>query len=154
MWHSTFIALHATAGVVAFGLGCLVLRRARLFPGYLGAMICMALFLVLAVAVGWAAHDAATRIIFSALIGLAGFMVWRAVMAGRLRPVGLARPSAPYFEHIGFTLVGLFDGFAVVTVLRMGAPGWLIAATGVGIAIAGHFVLGATRTRLVASLAV
>lgn len=151
MWHSTFIALHALAGVLAFGLGCLALRRAPLYPAYLGSMAGMALFLVLAVGVGWGGNDTVTRIIFSALGGLAGFMLWRALMAGRVRPVGAARPSPAYVEHIGFTLVGLFDGFAVVTVLRSGGPGWLIATTGVGIAVGGHFVLGATRNRLAAS---
>lgn len=150
MWHSGFVALHAASAVVAFGAGCLALRRGRWYPTYLGAMIGMAVFLVLAVAVGWGGNDVVTRVIFSGLGGLAGFMVWRGVLAGRLRPAGLARPSAAYVEHVGFTLVGLADGFVVVSVLRMGAPGWLLAATGVGIAIAGHHLLGATRQRLVA----
>jgi len=153
MWHSVFIALHAIAGVVAFGVGCVALRRARVFPTYFWSLLAMALFLALAVGVGWGGNDTATRIIFAALVGLAGYLVWRAVMAGRLRPVGLAGPTAPYFEHIGVTLVGLFDGFVVIAVLRTGAPGWLLAATGVGIAIAGHFVLGATRDRVIASSA-
>lgn len=151
MWHSLFIALHATAAVIAFGTGCLALRRPRLYPVYLASLSGMALFLVLAVGVGWGANDTATRIIFSALSGLAGFMVWRGARAGRLRPAASARPAAHYVEHIGFTLVGLADGFAVVGVLRMGAPGWLLAATGVGIAIAGHLLLGATRGRVAAS---
>lgn len=151
MAHGILIALHAAAGVVAFGLGCLALRRGRVFPGYLGALVAMAVFLGLAVAVGWGANDTVTRIIFSALIGLAAFMVSRGVLAGRVRPEGRARPSAAYVEHIGFTLVGLADGFLVVTVLRLGAPGWALAATGVGVALLGHHALGATRQRLVAA---
>lgn len=150
MWHNVFIVLHAASAVVAFWAGCLALRRGRWHPTYLGALVGMAVFLVLAVAAGWAGNDAVTRIIFSGLGGLAGFMVWRGVLAGRLRPVGVARPTAAYVEHVGFTLVGLADGFVVVSVLRLGAPGWLLAATGGAIAIAGHLVLGATRQRLVA----
>lgn len=151
MAHGIFIALHATAGVVAFGLGCLALRRPRLHPAYLAALVAMAVFLALAVAVGWSANDAVTRIIFSALCGLAAFMVARGVLAGRVRPEGRARPSAAYVEHIGFTLVGLADGFLVVTVLRLGAPGWALAATGAGVALLGHLALGATRHRLAAA---
>lgn len=150
MWHSVFIVLHASAAVVAFGAGCLALRRARLYAAYLWSLLGMAVFLVLAVGAGWARYDVVTRIIFSALGVLAGFMVWRGIMAGRVRPTGLGRPSAPYVEHVGFTLVGLADGFLVVTVLRMGAPGWFLAATGVGVAVVGHLVLGAARDRLVA----
>lgn len=150
MWHSSFIALHAVAGVAAFALGCLALRRGRLHPAYVAALVAMAAFLLLAVGVGWGGNDGVTRIIFSGLAGLAAFMVARGVLAGRVRPSGLAGPSAAYVGHIGFTLVGLADGFAVVTVLRLGAPGWALAATGVAIAIAGHLLLGATRTRMVA----
>lgn len=147
MWHTAFIALHAAAAAVAFVAGCLALRRAGLYRTYLVSLVGMAVFLVLAVAVGWGANDAATNIVFAALGGLAGFMVWRGLQAGRVRA------SAAHFDHIGFTLVGLADGFLVVTVLRLGAPGWLLAATGIGAAAAGHLALGATRARLGAGAA-
>jgi hypothetical protein len=51
--------------------------------------------------------------------------------------------------HVGFTLISLFDAFTVVLVLDLGAPGWLVAAAGVLIAVAGSLVLGAIRERLV-----
>jgi hypothetical protein len=76
-------------------------------------------------------------------------MVWRADQARRIRPSDSAGPSARYVGHVGFTLISLFDAFTVVLVLDLGAPGWLVAAAGVLIAVAGSFVLGAIRERLV-----
>lgn len=150
MLHSTFIALHALAGTVAFAAGCVALRRGRGFPVYLWSMIAMTVFLVLAVVSEWNLLDSTTSAVFAAFVVLAGFMLWRAVRARSLRPApSAAGPSVAYFEHIGFTLVALFDAFVVVSVLNAGAPGWLVAAVGVAIGIAGHFVLVAVRARLV-----
>ncbi len=149
MLHTTFIVLHALAGTAAFAAGCVALRRGRGFPVYLWSMIAMAVFLVAAVVSEWNLLDSTTRAVFAAFVVLAGFMLWRAGRARSLRPTPSAGPSVAYFEHIGFTLVALFDAFVVVSVLNAGAPGWLVAAVGVAIGIAGHFVLVAVRARLV-----
>jgi hypothetical protein len=42
-------------------------------------------------------------------------------------------------------LIALFDAFVVITVLNAGAPVWLVVASGVLIAVAGHFALRATK---------
>lgn len=86
---------------------------------------------------------------FIVLLGLV--LLWRADQGRRIRPSGSAGPSASYVAHVGFTLVALFDAFIVILVLNAGAPGWLVAAAGVLIAVAGHFVLGAVRERLAGS---
>lgn len=154
MVHTVFIAIHASAGVIAFAAGCVALARGRLFGTYLWSLVAMAVFLVLAVVSEWSLLGSTTRAVFAAFVVLAGFMVWRALRARRLRPAPSAEgPSVAYFEHVGFTLVALFDAFVVVSVLNAGAPGWLVAAVGVAIAIAGHFVLVAVRSRLVPGLA-
>ena len=54
---------------------------------------------------------------------------------------------------MGFTLVALFDAFVVILVLDLGAPGWLVAAAGVLIAVAGHLALRAVRERLIETTA-
>lgn len=150
MLHTVFIALHALAGGVAFVAGCVALRRGSLFCTYLWSMIAMAVLLVLAIASDWTELGATTRAVFTAFVLLAAFMLWRAGQASRLRPGPPSdAPSPAYFAHIGFTLVALFDAFVVVGVLNSGAPGWAVAAIGVGIAVAGHFVLVAVRARLV-----
>jgi len=141
MWHTILITLHAVAGVVALVSGLVAVRRGRLFDVYLWSLAGMAVFLLFAVAVTWAEIDAGTRALFGAFLVLAGVMVWRAVRARRIRPTGSDAPSPRYLDHVGFTLVALFDAFVVIAVLDFGWPIWLVAGTGVAIAIAGHFAI-------------
>ncbi len=76
-------------------------------------------------------------------------MFYRATLASRMLPATTGGPTDAYLNHVGFTLIALFDGFAVVAVLRAGAPAWLVAVTAVGLPVIGHFALRATRVRLV-----
>jgi hypothetical protein len=142
MWHTIFIALHAGTGLIALATGLITMRAGRLFDVYLAALAAMTLFLVLAVIAEWSVIDDGARILFTAFAVLAGFMVWRATRARRIEP-----GTEPYIEHVGFTLVALSDAFGVITVLNAGAPVWLVVATGVIIAIAGHFALRKAKTK-------
>jgi hypothetical protein len=148
MAHDMLVAAHAAAGTIALAAGGVALRRGRLFDVYLGALVGMGVFLVLALALSWTATDPAARVLFTALAGLAAVMVWRAALARRERPTAGAGPSDTYVGHVGFTLVGLSDGFAVVAVLNAGAPIWLVVGTGVGVALVGHLALGRARATL------
>ena len=56
-------------------------------------------------------------------------MVWRATRARRVRPTVASGPSPVYLEHVGFTLVALFDAFCVIAVLDGGAPSWIVVGT-------------------------
>lgn len=150
MWHTIFIALHAAAGAIAFVAGAVALRRGALFQIYLWSLAGMGLFLVPAIALEWSRLDTPSRVLFSALAVLAAVMLWRAVMASGVLPAPGTPPSASYVNHVGFTLIALFDAFIVVTVLNLGASGWLVAAVGIAVGVAGHFALVATRTRLTA----
>jgi len=141
MWHVILIAAHATAGLIALVTGVVAMRHGRLFDVYLGSLAGMTLFLTLAIGARWDAIDTAGRVLFTAFAGLAGLMVWRATLARRVRPTDASRPSTSYLDHVGFTLVALFDGFCVIAVLDAGAPVWVAVGTGVVIAIAGHFAL-------------
>jgi hypothetical protein len=146
MLHTVLITLHAVAGVVAFVAGCVALRNGTLFATYLWSLVATILLVALAVAEEWGSLDGAARVLFVAFVALGGLMVWRAARARRTRPApGQGPPSDRYLDHVGFTLVALFDAFLVVAVLNLGAPGWLVATTGVGIAVAGHFVLRAVK---------
>jgi hypothetical protein len=144
--HTTFIALHAAAGVLAFGAGVRALAGGRYFGAYRVALIAMVVFLLLAVAVRWADLDAGTRGVFAALVALAGVMVWRSERAARLLASG--GPGLAFVHHVGFGLIGLFDAFWVVTLLRAGLAGWAVAGVGVGIALGGHLALNAAAPRL------
>lgn len=152
MWHTLFITIHAVSGVVAFVSGYVTLRRGSLFPLFLGSLTAMAVSLVPALATAWGGLDAVTRVLFAALTGLAAFLVWRAARAGRIRPAAGNPSSSAYIDHVGFALVALVDAFVVVTVLNLGAPGWLIATAGVAIAVAGHLAIQGEKRRRVCAL--
>ena len=147
MWNTVFVTLHATAAVVAFAAGLLSLRSGRFLSAYRIAVVVMAAALVPAVLVDWAATDAAARVAFSGLIGLAAAMVVRAELAGRRPPAVTGGPTAAYVDHIGFTLISLAVGFVVVSGIRLGAPGWLVAVLGVAIVLGGRSAVRKVRRR-------
>jgi hypothetical protein len=76
-------------------------------------------------------------------------MVVRAELAGRRHPARTGGPTGAYLEHIGFTLIALADGFAVVAAIRSGAPGWAVCVLAVGVVVVGHLTLQLTKRRLV-----
>lgn len=141
MWHTIFIAAHAVTATSALIAGILTVRRAPLFATYLGSLVAMQMFLVLAIAAQWSAYSGLARMAFAALAALGGVVVWQGLRAWQARPPNGATLSARCYEHVGFTLVALVDAFLVVTVLNSGAPGWTVAATGVVVALAGHLAL-------------
>jgi hypothetical protein len=145
MWHTVLITAHASAGGLALLTGCVTIVRRTLFWTYFWALTAMEVFLVLAIAVAWPTFDGVARILFSAFAVLGLVMVWR---ANRARHTPLGRE---YVEHVGFTLVALFDAFVVILVLNTGAPAWLVATAGIAVAIAGHFALTTTHRRLTPS---
>jgi hypothetical protein len=142
MWHTVFIAAHAGAGGIALLAGCVTIARRALFGVYFGALIAMEVFLMLAIAAQWTAIDTPARILFGAFALLGLLMLWRADQARR------TSPGRGYVAHVGFTLVALFDAFIVILVLNLGAPVWLVTASGILIAVAGHVVLRAVHQRL------
>jgi hypothetical protein len=133
MWHVVFLVLHALAGVVALAAGIAALVRGRFLRLYRTALVGMAGFLVLAIAVSAGERDAASWAVSGALVGLAVVMVTR---AARARPGGRA-----HVFDVGFGVVGLVDAFWVVTLLRVGLPGWAVVAVAAGVAVAGHLLL-------------
>ncbi len=149
MLDTILITVHAVAATIAFGAGVLAAPAGRFLGLYRSAMAVMAAALVPAVLVDWSTTDPTARIVFTGLIGLAGVMVLRAELAGRRHPARSGGPTAGYLEHIGFTLIALADGFAVVAAIRGGVPGWAVGAIAVGVVLVGHVTLQAAKRRLV-----
>ncbi len=101
----------------------------------------LAITSLVAVAMDWTDLSSGARAAFVALIALAVVMATRA---------GLARTSMPgrdhdnprkFIDHIGFTLIALFDGFVIVTALDLGAPTWLVTAVAVAGVLVGQRTL-------------
>jgi len=152
MAHATLIGLHAASGAVALLAGLFAHRGRALFAGFLWALVASIALLAAAVVEEWGRLDAASRVLFVAFVVLGAYMIGRVVRARPIQPAG-DRPSAAYVSHVGFTVVGLFDAFAVITVLNVGAPVAAVVGAGVLVAIAGHFAIRAVLARLAPAMA-
>jgi hypothetical protein len=149
MLHTIFIAAHAVLGGAAFVAGLAALRRFAVFPVFWWSLVGTMASLVGAMVVAWSGWSTAERVIFSALLALGIYMLYRGAQAARTLPVRADGITDRYLDHMGFNLIALFDAFAVVLVLDLGGPAWLMVTVGVLIAVIGHFLLRAAKLRLV-----
>lgn len=132
--HTVLIYGHAIGGLVAFGLGCLVLRPRKVgavFRAYFVALWVMVLLLVAVVGIDWRELPPVSRFTYGGLTLLALYTGFRGAQARRLLQERSVHWKGAYIGHVGFTLISLFDGFVVVGALDMNAPGWLVGAVGV-----------------------
>ena len=150
---TVFIAVHAVAATVAFAAGLTALPGGRLVRLHLAAVVLMAAALVPAVLVDWDTTPVGARAAFAALSVLALVMVARAALAVRGRPQVTGGPTPGYLGHVGFVLIALADGFAVVAALRAGLPGPAVAALALGVVAVGHVGVGVLQRRLAPPLA-
>lgn len=135
MVHTAFITLHAAAGIIAFTAGCLALRKRAYMTIYFWSLIALVVSLAAVVVLDWAGLDTVSRALFAALLGFGGFLIWQAVQARRL-PTGDPELRARVIDHVGFTLIALFDGFVIILALDLGAPVWsaiVVAVAGVAV---------------------
>jgi hypothetical protein len=146
--HAAFIDGHAASGVLAFVAGCVSLRHRRAFAIYFWALGALVVFLVAALAVDWAGLGAVLRAVFTALTGLAFYLVWRAMHARQLRAAPFGPAAVRYVDDVGFTLIALFDGFAIIAVITSGGPGWLAAVVGVAAVLAGSVIVRRLKARV------
>jgi uncharacterized membrane protein len=142
MIHTVLIAAHAAAGLIAFTAGYLALTRRSAFTVYFWSLIVLVVFLAAVLALDWPGLDTTSHAVFTALLVLGGYMIWRATQARRLQHTTSPQQQARRIDHIGFTLIALFDGFVIITALDLGAPPWLAAVVGVAGIAAGHTTLG------------
>jgi hypothetical protein len=75
-------------------------------------------------------------------------MLWRGTRARRIAATSPQR-SARELDHLGFTLVALFDAFVVIGALDLGAPGWLLGVVAIAVAAIGHAWITRLKSRLV-----
>ncbi len=152
--HSVIIILHAASATLAFFAGCLLIfspaytSNQRLFNVYEWALISMVVLLAGAIFVYWTQYSNVERIIFPALFALSIYMLYRAWSANRLLASAQIGWEIAYIEHIGFTLISLFEGFIIVSGLNSGFPGWLVGVVAVVGLLLGRWLIGSTRRRV------
>jgi hypothetical protein len=144
------IAAHAISATAAFIFGAALALRRGTHPAqavlYLIALTLMALFLTAAVILDWQAFTPAIRGLFTALLALAAYTVWRGYQArNRLTAATPALPGA--LDDLGFTLIVLFTGFVVILAGDLGGPVWLVVALGVLAVAAGRRLTSLVKAR-------
>lgn len=153
MLHQVLIILHTVCAVLSFGFGYLAVlprmtqeSRRRWFSYYLITLIGMIVSLAGAIAAHVPQLAATVRGIFSGLFILSLYMLFRAAQARSALFSQRDSWFIGYVDHIGFTLIALFEGFVIVSGIDLGAPGWLIAAAAVLGVVAGNVVVRRLQT--------
>ncbi len=136
--HTFAIVVHATSAIVAFIIGVVLLfqrntlRQLQLGRAFLVLLILMGVFLVIAILSHVTSLPTIKQLIFGGLVILGVYMIWRAVQALTLLTKQHQEDQLKVIDHVGFVLISLFDGFAIVSALDLQAPGWLVAVVAVG----------------------
>jgi uncharacterized membrane protein len=152
--HNILIMLHATAAAISFFVGCLLIfapaymSNQRLFSFYFWSLVGMVILLIGAMFVYWNEYSDTERVVFPILLGLGMFMLYRTHNASRLLKARQNDWKPGYIEHIGFTLISLFEGFVIVTVLNAGGPGWLVALLAILGVFGGRSMIGLAQRRI------
>jgi hypothetical protein len=147
---TALITAHAISGTAAFILGVLLAARRGHHPaqalGYLIALTLMALLVTGAVILDWPTLAPAIRGIFTALLTLATYTVWRGYQARtKLTAAGSSLPGA--LDDLSFTLITLFTGFVVILANDLGGPVWLVVTLGVLAVVVGRRLAGLIKAR-------
>ena len=151
--HTLSIVIHALSATGAFIVGIALLfqnntlRQLQLARAVLVLLILMEVFLVIAILSHVTSLPTIMQIIFGGLAILGVYMIWRAVQAVSVLQAQSGNQVA-VIDHIGFILISLFDGFAIVTTTDLQAPAWLVALVAVGAVALGIYAINVRKKTL------
>ena len=152
--HSFLIILHAASATVSFVAGFFLIlslktgSEQRLFGLYWATLLGMVVLLAGAILVYWAEYSITERIIFPGLFVLGVYMLYRARSAKHSLNSQQADSKRAYIEHIGFTLISLFEGFVIVSGLTSGFPGWLVGLLAILGVLIGRWLIRIAQERV------
>ena len=152
--HNVFIILHAAAATISFFTGSFLIlskwstQLQRVYTLYWWTLVGMVVLLAGAILVYWLEYTSVERIIFSGLFVLGIYMLYRARNAGHLLEAQQNNWKHNYIEHIGFTLISLFEGFIIVSGLNSGFPGWLVAVLAILGVLLGRWLIAFAQRRV------
>lgn len=153
MLHTIAIVIHAVSATAAFIVGIVLifqkdtLRQLQLSVAFLVLLILMEVFLVTAILSHVTSLPVITQVIFAGLAVLGVYMIWRAVQAWSVLRESHGNPEA-VIDHIGFNLIALFDGFAIISSIDLQAPGWLVAVIAVAAVAIGVYAINTRKKTL------
>lgn len=158
MIHTALILGHAAAGVVSLVLGCMVLRPpgrpvSPAFRVYWASLVVLVALLLAVVVHDWPSLSGGQRVTFGALSALGVYTLWRGLRARSETHGRTAGWRSRYVDHVGFTVISLFDGFAIVAAIDLGAPLPVVIGVGVGGVVAGIAAIERVKRRELAAAA-
>ena len=126
------ISLHTIVATVCFIAGIFIISPERakkykwLVSIFVWTLFLMIIFMIGATLSHWRNITISQRITFSALAGLGIYMFYRGYQAKKR--FSKNHFSTGYIDDVGFVLIALFDGFAIVSLLDMKMPVWIIVS--------------------------
>lgn len=151
--HTIAIVLHALSATGAFLVGIVLLfqsntlRQLQLARAVVVLLMLMEVFLVIAILSHVNSLPTMKQLIFGGLAILLLYIIWHAVQAVSVLREQPANQGA-VIGHIGFILISLFDGFAIVSSIDLHAPGWLVAVIAVGAVALGIYAINVRKKML------
>jgi hypothetical protein len=151
--HTLAIAVHAFSATGAFVVGVVflfqreTLRQRQLGVAFVVFLVLLEVFLVIAILSHVTSLPTITQLIFGGLALLGVYMIWRALQAVSVPREPHGHPGAA-IDHIGFNLIALFDGFAIISAIDLQAPGWLVAVIAVGAVALGNYAINVRKKTL------
>jgi uncharacterized membrane protein YfcA len=152
MW-LLMIVLHAAAALGAFAVGVTAIDPDRAgshqwtLPTLVGLLVAMTVFMLGAMAAHWSDLPGASQIVFSALVGLALYMVYRARHASGLADHDDRARAPRHIDDLGFVLIALFDGFVIVAAIDLGVPVGIVIPLALAAVLVGHGALQRYKSR-------
>jgi len=153
------IVLHAVTATGAFFVGIALLfqsqtlRQLRLARAVVVLLMLMAVFLIIAILSHVTSLPTNKQLIFGGLFLLLVYMIWRTIQAVIVLRTHQQADQFKVLAHVGFVLISLFDGFAIVSALDLHAPPWLLVVIAVGAVVIGISVIN-VRKKMLARVAV
>ena len=151
--HTLAIVVHVLSATGAFVVGVAflfqreTLRQRQLAGAFVSLLVLLEVFLVIAILSHVTSLPTITQLIFGGLALLGVYMIWRAVQAMLVLREHPGNPGA-VIDHIGFNLIALFDGFAIISAIDLHAPGWLVAVIAVGAVALGNYAINLRKKTL------
>jgi hypothetical protein len=152
--HNLLIILHAASATISFFAGFFLIlflssgADGRLFGLYWATLLGMVVLLAGAILVYWVEYSNTERIIFLGLFVLGVYMLYRARSAKHSLKSQQADWKRAYIEHIGFTLISLFEGFVIVSGLTSGFRGWVVGLLAILGVLIGRWLIGIAQERV------
>lgn len=155
--HTSAIAVHTAGAVGAFAIGLILISKRsilwqterQLGRALLVSLIIMEVFLITAILSHFISLATITQIIFGGLSALGAYMIWRAIRTVSILRRGPDGNQLAIIDDVGFILISLFDGFAIISAIDLQLPVWLVSIIAIGAVLIGIFAVNTRKKRLI-----